>query len=195
MKKLIKMLVLVVGFSGLSHAAEIIKTLETISIDIKGVPAAEQGKITGSYGVDSKGLVYLPMITSGIKVSGLSSSSAARKIEAVYRSAEIYTNPRVNIATARDAIQQRTLEEKQVHMIGDVNRKGAIPYKENMTLEQVIAAAGGITDFGTVKRVVLTRGNKRYTYDLRKVANKNIKLKPGDTITVPRARLFEGSGL
>jgi len=193
MKAILTFCFSIIALLAVANAQSIVPR-ETITIELKGVPDGDQSNINGSYAVDAKGYIYLPLVKGGVKVSGLSSSAAARKLEGLYTSLEIYTNPRFNVRTARDGKIEQTFANKQVFFFGEISKKGALPWVENMTLEQAIANAGGITEFGTLKRVQLSRGTKTWVYDLRDVRNKRIKLVPGDTVRIPRAKLFESSG-
>ena len=81
---------------GLAHAQSI-SSKTTLSISIKGVPEGEQTRVSGQYVVSPDGYVFLPLLKNGIKASGLSSSALARNIEAAYRGAEMYKNPRITV--------------------------------------------------------------------------------------------------
>lgn len=186
-QKLIQLLCLVFAFTGFANAASIINSNETITVTIKGVPQMEQIKISAEYVIDSKGYLFMPFIQGGIRASGLDSSALARKIESAYRSAEIYTTPRITIVTQRDVAQAETIA-KIVTVGGKVGRPGPVPYRENMTLYQAVLAAGDANEFGAMNRVELFRNGKRYVYNLKQVdsAHKNLKVYPNDTITVPQ---------
>ena len=84
MKNLIKiitaLIAMVTCLSSLN--AQSISTKEILTITIKGVPANEQTRISGTYVVSPEGLIYLPLLDGGIRASGKSSSSLSRSIEA-----------------------------------------------------------------------------------------------------------------
>ena len=137
--KTLQILLLALLLSGFSSAASNISSNETITVTIKGVPQMEQTKISAQYVVDSSCKLYMPFIQGGISASGLSSSALARRIEAAYRAAEIYTTPRITIITARDEATKRTIS-KTVTVGGKVRRPGPIDYREGMTLYQAVLA-------------------------------------------------------
>ena len=61
-----------------------------------------------------------------------------------------------------------------------------MPYNRTLTLYQAIQAAGGATEFGSMKRVKLFRGGKQKQYDLTQAQFMQIPLEPNDTIEVPQ---------
>ena len=171
--------------------AQSISTKETLSITIKGVPQTEQSRISSEYVVSPDGYIYLPHISGGLRASGMSSSALARKIEAAYRSAEIYTNPRITVISRKDAAQGN-IEAQMVTVGGFVKSPGPKQFMRGMSLFQAISAAGGESTFGSIRRVELLRNGKRYVYDLRKTSHKGVKVFPGDSINVPQKTAFGG---
>ena len=167
--------------------AQLISPKTTLTISIKGVPQSEQARISGPYVVSPSGFVYLPLLDAdkGIKASGLSSSSLARKIEAAYRSAEIYQNPRITVISSKDQEADK-IDAQTVTIGGFVKRPGPVQYRRGMTLFEAVSAAGGETAFGSIRRVELHRNGKRFVYDLKNAAHMREKVYPGDSINVPQ---------
>ncbi|PQJ29372.1 polysaccharide biosynthesis/export family protein [Rubritalea profundi] len=167
---------------------------EKVTITIKGVPASEQASINSEYVVDDSGKLYLPMLEVGIKASGSSSSSVARRIEAAYRDAKIYTNPRITILTIKDDIVGEDIAKRNnqfVTVSGEVKRDGPVQYRTNMTIYEAIATAGGADTFGAMNRVKLERNGKETIYELIKSSkNRTIRVRVGDVITVPPKNAF-----
>ncbi|MET0507403.1 MAG: XrtA/PEP-CTERM system exopolysaccharide export protein [Burkholderiaceae bacterium] len=81
----------------------------------------------------------------------------------------------------------------QVKVIGQAVKPAALPYRQRMTLLDVMIAVGGITDFAAGNRATLIRGaenNKQYRvrlHDLLKGgdASANVDILPGDVIMIP----------
>ncbi len=169
-----------------SSFAEAIKPNEPIGITLKGVPAEEQAKIDGQYVVNGSGQVFLPMLDKGVSAAGVTSSELARRIEIEYKSAGIYTNPRVTILTAEDTAKENTLNTKTLTVGGSVRSPGPSPFREGMTLYDAVQAGGGATEFGAINRVKLLRSGKMREYDLKVDANKLIPVYPDDAIEVPQ---------
>lgn len=174
-----------------SASAQVISPKEFLQIDIKGIPVAEQGRVTGRYMVTPAGQLFLPMIKDGIKAGGLSSADLSRSIEGAYKAAGIYQDPRITVVSMKDDAQGG-IDAVELSVTGHVKRNGAVPFKRDMTLLKAIAAAGGVTPFGTIKKVELHRGDKKTIYDLRKDESKRVKVKPGDTIVIPQKGPFDG---
>lgn len=88
--------------------------------------------------------------------------------------------------------QERTsIEQKKVNVGGQVRKTGPVDFKEGMTADQAIAAAGGETEFGAVRRVELIRDGKVQKIDLTTPEGRDFRLKNNDTLTVPE-RSCEG---
>lgn len=174
------------------NAAQV-RSGETVTITIKGVPANEQTSINGQYVISDGGYIYMPMLKSGIKASGNSSSTLARRIEAAYKSAEIYSNPRITIITAGDEIRginDRKQANRFVTVAGHVKRPGPVQYNDGMTIYEAVAAAGDASTFGAMNRVeVLSRGRKSI-YNMKTDRHRTLKVKPGDIITVPEKNML-----
>lgn len=179
----------ILAFATVAASAQEISSRTTLNIAIKGVPATEQQRISGQYVVDGSGFVYLPLLKGGIKASGLSSSSLARKIEDAYRSAEMYENPRITVISTKDEASSE-IDRQIVSIGGFVKSPGPKPYMRGMTLFQAVSAAGGETAFGSIKRVELHRNGKKYVYNLQTAAHMRVKVYPGDSINVPQKTAF-----
>ncbi len=175
-------------FSG-AVSAQSISSKTTLNIMIKGVPAAEQQRISGQYVGDGSGMVFLPLLKGGLKASGMSSSALARHIEAAYRSAEMYENPRITVISIKDQEAQK-IDAQRVSVGGFVKRPGPIPYMRGMTLFQAVSAAGGENTFGSIGRVELHRNGKKYTYNLKTAEHMRVKIYPGDSINIPQKTAF-----
>ena len=193
MNKLYKLisLLLVSMLSYGTVSAQAISKKEILEITIKGVPATEQTRIAGRYVVSPEGFIFLPLIKNGIQASGKSSSSLARNIEAAYRGAEMYENPRITVLSTKDNASVN-IDAQLISIGGFVKAPGQRPYTRGMTLFQAVAAAGGESAFGSIRRVELHRNGKKWTYDLRNAQHMRVKIYPQDTINVPQKK-WDGS--
>lgn len=189
MLKFTSLVAALVAVCTLAASAQSISSRTTLNIAIKGVPSNEQERISGQYVVDGSGFVYLPLLKGGIKASGLSSSALARKIEAAYRSAEMYQSPRITVISTKDAAASE-IDRQVVSIGGFVKSPGPKPYMRGMTLFQAVSAAGGETAFGSLKRVELHRNGKKYVYNLKTAAHMGLKVYPGDSINIPQKTAF-----
>ena len=166
-------------------AAPVLSQIEagkSIQISIMGVPADEKGKIDAIYPVSDSGTVNLPFI-GRMQASGMSPERLAAAIQNAYKSAEIYNNPTIQvISTAVGG----SVDQEMVHVGGQVRRTGPVNFQKNLTIYQAVQAAGGATEFGSLKRVKLFRSGKTMTYDLTNPQFMRVPLQPDDTLEVPQ---------
>ncbi len=84
---------------------------------------------------------------------------------------------------------------EQVRVIGEAARPAAIPYRQKMTLLDVVIAVGGLTDFADGNAAVLVRdkdGGKPYGVRLRDLVKRgditaNVEVRPGDVLIIPQS--------
>lgn len=155
---------------------------KALQITIKGVPAEDQAGFDGLYTVADNGTINLPEI-GNVRAAGLSASALQSLIESRYRSAEIYTNPIVQVI---DTAESGAVNQQVVYVGGQVRKSGAIPWARGLTLLNAIQAAGGPTEYGSMKRVKILRDGKQKQYDVTKPQFMTIPIQPNDTITVPQ---------
>jgi polysaccharide biosynthesis/export protein len=82
---------------------------------------------------------------------------------------------------------------EQIRVIGQATKPQALPYRENMTLLDVMIAVGGITEFadGNHSNILRTsEGNKLYRVRLGDLLrdgdiSANVAVKPGDVLIIP----------
>ena len=161
--------------------AQQIRSNEALQITISGVPLEDQQQINNTYPVSQTGTINLPHI-GVMQASGLSPMGLAKRIEAAFKSREIYTTPAVNVM-ANDA----RMKEKKVHVGGYVRRPGPVPFTEGMTVWQALQAAGGENEFGAINRVELfSSSGKRRVLNLKEDNNKHSRVRENDSINVPQ---------
>jgi protein involved in polysaccharide export with SLBB domain len=88
------------------------------------------------------------------------------------------------------SIASRYRREGVVHVGGQVSRPGPIRFLPGLTVSQAIQAAGGVTPFGSLRRVKVYRSGKLQSYDLSTESSGSIPLLPDDTIEIPERVLF-----
>ena len=163
-----------------------IKAGQGIVIRVTGVPAEESARISGPCTVSDSGTVRMALVGE-VSIAGMSANAAAAKLEAVYKSNGIYTNPTFQISTTNT--DSGVLQE-MVTISGFVRSPGARPFTPGLTLFQAVANGGGATEFGDLKRVMLMRGKTSRVYNLNNMQDRNIPLEVNDTIDVPEKGLF-----
>mgnify|MGYP001166032279 CR=1 FL=1 len=83
----------------------------------------------------------------------------------------------------------------QIRIVGEAARPQAVPYRQNMTVLDVMIQVGGITDFADGNAAVLVRGSeggKQYSIRLKDLLKRgdisaNAAIVPGDVIIVPQS--------
>ena len=83
---------------------------------------------------------------------------------------------------------------EQIRIVGEAAKPQFLPYKQKMTVLDVLIAAGGLTTFADGNRATLIRtaeNNKRYKVRLddlvkRGDINANVDVLPGDIIIIPQ---------
>ena len=84
---------------------------------------------------------------------------------------------------------------QQIRVIGEAARPQTLPYRQKMSMLDVMIAVGGITDFADGNRATLLRtseGNKQYSVRLKDLVKRgdvsaNFELKPGDVLIIPQS--------
>jgi polysaccharide export outer membrane protein len=84
---------------------------------------------------------------------------------------------------------------EQIRVIGEAAKPQALPYRQKMTLLDVMIAVGGITDFADGNRASILRtsdGNKQYAVRIRDLIKRgdvsaNVEMKPGDVLIIPQS--------
>ncbi len=83
---------------------------------------------------------------------------------------------------------------EQIRVVGEAAKPQALPYKQKMTLLDVMIAVGGLTDFADGNAASITRaseGGKRYSVRLKDLIKRgdiaaNVEMKPGDILIIPQ---------
>jgi polysaccharide biosynthesis/export protein len=83
----------------------------------------------------------------------------------------------------------------QIRVIGEAAKPQMLPYRQKMTLLDVMIAVGGITDFADGNSATILRtseGNKEYSVRLKDLVKRgdvtaNVDMKPGDVLIIPQS--------
>ena len=84
---------------------------------------------------------------------------------------------------------------EQIRVVGEAAKPQTLPYKQKMTLLDVMIAVGGITDFADGNGTTLlrtTEGDKQYGVRVKDLIKRgdvsaNVEMKPGDVLIIPRS--------
>lgn len=176
-------LVLMIAQKAQAQQAGVLKPGDTVNITLQ-TPAEDAPTVNFPYPVSDRGTVRVPMLDQEVAAAGITVSTLARRIEAAYKAAEIYTNPTITVALPQDP----QIASHVVTVGGEVRGSGEFPLRQGMTLMAAINRAGGFTEFAKTKAVKLIRDNRQQEFDMRKInpdGSNNPVLKDGDQIIVP----------
>lgn len=84
---------------------------------------------------------------------------------------------------------------EQIRVVGEAARPQALPYRNKMTLLDVMIAVGGLTDFASGNRATILRtaqGNKQYSVRIKDLVkggdvSANVEMLPGDILIIPQS--------
>jgi polysaccharide biosynthesis/export protein len=83
---------------------------------------------------------------------------------------------------------------EQIRVVGEAAKPQVLPYKQKMTLLDVMIAVGGVTDFADGNAATLLRtaeGGKQYRVRIRDLLKRgdvsaNVEMRPGDVVIIPQ---------
>jgi len=83
---------------------------------------------------------------------------------------------------------------EQIRVVGEATKPQVLPYKNKMTVLDVMIAVGGLTDFADGNAATILRtaeGDKRYTVRLKDLIKRgdvslNVEMRPGDILIIPQ---------
>jgi polysaccharide export outer membrane protein len=84
---------------------------------------------------------------------------------------------------------------EQIRVVGEAARPQFLPYKQRMTLLDVMIAVGGLTDFAAGNDATILRtsdGGKQYSVRLKDLIRRgdisaNVEMRPGDILIIPQS--------
>jgi polysaccharide export outer membrane protein len=152
--------------------------------DVLGVLFWREQEMSGDVSVRPDGIITLPLI-GDIKAAGLTPDALRTNVESL--AAKFLTDPNVSIVV-------RQLNSRKVFITGQVTTPGAHALTGPRTVMQLIALAGGLTEYADGENITVMRdeGGKTRAFKFNykdvskgKKLEQNIQLRPGDTVVVP----------
>jgi polysaccharide export outer membrane protein len=131
------------------------------------------------------GKISLPLVKE-IQVIGLTPRELEELLAREF-SRYFLSSPEVSVIV-------KEINSQKIYLVGGVVRPGSILLRTPMTVLQVLAEAGGLTDYAKRKKIYLLRKNgdkeSRILFNYEAVLRgdnpeQNIPVRPGDTIVVP----------
>lgn len=126
-------------------------------------------------------------LVEDLVASGKTSTELARDIEAAY--SEYVRQPVVSVIVKGFA----GVPEQQVRVVGEAAQPRSVPYRQHMTLLDLMIAVGGVTEFAAGNKSVLVRteNGRQRSYGLRiddllkdGDISANMSMKPGDIVII-----------
>ena len=85
--------------------------------------------------------------------------------------------------------------DQQIRVVGEATKPQSLPYKQQMTLLDVMIAVGGLTDFAAGNAATILRsagGSKQYSVRLKDLIKRgdisaNVEMRPGDILIIPQS--------
>lgn len=150
--------------------------------DVLSISVWKEPQLTRTVTVRPDGKVTLPLIPD-VTVAGLTAEDAQTIIHD--QLTPYFKHPQVSVTVAE-------VHSKLVYVTGEVQRPGAYNLLSPTTVVQLIARAGGVTDFAKTKKVYVLHAssgirvpvNYKAVLQGRRVED-NILLATGDTVVVP----------
>ena len=83
---------------------------------------------------------------------------------------------------------------EQIRVVGEAAKPQALPFKQKMTLLDVMIAVGGLTDFADGNAASILRvsdGGKQYAVRIKDLIKRgditaNVEMRPGDILIIPQ---------
>ncbi|MCZ8234209.1 MAG: polysaccharide export protein [Inhella sp.] len=134
------------------------------------------------------GKIAAPLVDE-LKVAGKNSIEVARDIEKVL--GKYVRDPVVTVVVTTFVGPY----SQQIRVVGEAAKPQFLPYKQDMTLLDVMIAVGGLTDFADGNAATILRsaeGNKQYAVRLKDLIKRgdvsaNVQVRPGDILIIPQS--------
>ena len=143
-------------------------------------------------GVADDGTIRVPL-AGAVQVGGVSPEVAARRVEKAFKDGGFFVDPHVTL-TVTQSLSQR------VSVLGEVRQPGRYPVDAKTSIIDLLAQAGGETEFASdtvyVLRTDAAGAVKRYPVNVRGLtggagaSGPTQLLHAGDSVYVPRAEQF-----
>lgn len=156
--------------------------------DILNIVVWRNPELSTTVPVRPDGRITTPLVEDMV-AQGKNPGQLAREIETALK--KYLQDPVVTVVVTSFG----AANSEQVRVIGQAVKPATLPYRQNMTLLDVMIAVGGLTDFAAGNRAVLIRAaenNKEYNVRLTDLVKRgdvkaNVQVLPGDVIIIPES--------
>lgn len=157
--------------------------------DLANIIVWRNPELSMSVPVRPDGKITAPLVED-LQASGMTPTQLARDIEKYL--AKYIQSPVVTVIVTGFVGPY----SQQIRVIGEAAKPQALPYREHMTLLDVMIAVGGITDFanGNKASILRTGGGKSEQFGVRLMdlvkrgdVSANVVMRPGDIVVIPQS--------
>lgn len=156
--------------------------------DTLNVQVARNPELSITVPVRPDGKISTPLVED-LVVQGKTPVQTAREIEA--KLGRYVRDPQVTVIVQSYVGPY----SEQIRVIGEAAKPQALPFKQRMTLLDVMIAVGGLTDFAAGNRAIILRtseGNKQYSVRVQDLVkggdiSANVEMRPGDVLIIPQS--------
>jgi len=157
-------------------------------LDTLNVVVWRNPELSTTVTVRPDGSVSTPLVED-IQAAGRNPADLSREIEKAL--SKYIREPVVSIVVSGF----QGVYSDQIRIVGEAAKPQAVPYRQNMTILDVMIQVGGVTDFADANGAVLIRGvesGKQYSVRLKDLLKRgdisaNVAVMPGDIIIVPQS--------
>ncbi|MEG9433407.1 polysaccharide biosynthesis/export family protein [Terriglobus sp. ADX1] len=150
--------------------------------DVLNVQVWKEKDLSQTVVVRPDGKISLPLL-GDLQVIGKEPSQVEEIVQTRLQS--MVVEPRVTVTVTE-------IHSRMVYITGEVARPGAYPLNTPITVLQLIAQAGGLTEFASRKKIQVIRANNKrdeqllsYKAMTQSKGGSNLTLNPGDTVVIP----------
>ena len=157
-------------------------------LDVLAITVWRNPELSTTVTVRPDGRISMPLIDD-VMAAGKNPSEVARELEKGL--SKLLRDPSVTVIVSGF---QGTYGD-QIRIVGEAARPQAVPFRQDMTVLDVMIQAGGLTDYADGNAAVLVRGSekgKQYSLRLKDLLKRgdisaNVPVLPGDIIIVPQS--------
>jgi len=151
--------------------------------DVLNVQVWKEKELSQVVVVRPDGKISLPLL-GDLQVIGKEPSQVEEMVQTRLQS--MVVEPRVTVTVTE-------IHSRMVYITGEIARPGAYPLNTPITVLQLIAQAGGLTEFASKKKIQVIRANNKRDPQLlnykamtqSKDGSNSVTLNPGDTVVIP----------
>lgn len=156
--------------------------------DTLNIIVARNPELSMAVPVRPDGKISAPLVDEML-AQGKTSVQVARELEAQLKK---YVRDPVVTVVVTNIVGSYS---EQVRVVGEAARPQFLPYRQKMTLLDVMIAVGGLTDFAAGNKATIlrtTEGNKQYSVRLKDLIkggdiSANVEMRPGDVLIIPQS--------